>query len=128
MINKKSTFSIFIIFFLFFPNFSYAEEIENCELKKGFELYECRIEKNCIEQEFNSKKPLIKLEDYKTAKDYKNDPDYEKFWQSDKQLYPFRIVTKKYKTDQNSIYKCAILEQQRKSLEKIKDLLVIDRT
>ena len=128
MLNKFITFFIIIIWILSFQNFSYAKDIENCELKTGFELYECRIEKNCIEAEFHNKKPLIKLKDYKKAKDYKNDPDYEKFWKSDKQLYPLRIATKKYKTDQNKIYKCAILDQQRKSLEKILDLLVIDRT
>lgn len=128
MINKKSKFSTFIIFLLFLPNFSYAKEIENCELKNGFELYKCQIKKNCINQEFNNKKPLIKSEDYKPVKEYKNDPDYNKFWQSDKQLYPLRIATKKYQTNQNKIYKCAILEQQRKSLNLIKKLLVIDRT
>ncbi len=71
---------------------------------------------------------IIKIEDYKSADELKNDPDFWTWFANTRELFPFEMAKKKYREDQNNIYKCWVLSSQKKAFELIKKLLKSDKT
>lgn len=102
---KKYFTIITLLIFLLSSKSIFAEWEENCETKKWFELYNCRVPKLC--SDYKSEKPVIKTTEYYEAS--------EKYW-IDEAKGTFR-------TNMNNIYSCWMLKSQKKSYETIKKLV-----
>lgn len=114
----KKTFLILVV--LLFPTISWAAEEANCTTKVGYEKYTCNIKNSCENQEFNEKKPLVEIEKYQNAEEFKGNG-----WINTK---AFEEAQKIYKANMSNIYKCAIISSQKIALKKTKELLKIEKT
>jgi len=115
-IMSSKIFIILCLFSFFTINVSaLADENTVCETKTWLDLYQCRVKDIC-----NPYKEWITLaynvENYKDAENYKteNDEGYSSF-EKVKEIYTKNIST---------IYKCAIINVQKKSLSNLKNKLI----
>lgn len=99
-------FLISVLFFSFSVTFIFADE--NCELNEWFDLYKCRVENIC-EQYMSDKKAIYETEDYE---ELTNSSDW------------FENAKTLYRDNMNNIYKCAILQAQKNSLNLFKSKLL----
>lgn len=97
----KKILIIFVILLLFTSQIYAASDV-------NYDKYKTNVEKNCKNYEIENN-VVINIDEYKSAWSYqlmnKLNPDY--------------AITKavdKYKTDMNSIYKCAVIDSQKNSL------------
>jgi len=109
--NKNLTKIFIIIFLLVFVNtnifaWKREENILKCAWKKWFELYDCQKKQICKNSPFwkQAKKITILKTDFKKETNFKQ-------------------VKKIYRYNQNQIYKCSILNSQKKSILELEKLL-----
>jgi hypothetical protein len=115
----KYIFSLLILFIIITQTVSAASD-SDCETKKWFDLYTCRVKTVCEPQEFNSKKPLYQTEKYENAENFKGVG-----WINQE---AFKNAQKVYKSNMSNIYKCAVISSQKVALKKVKDMLKIEKT
>lgn len=109
---KINKYIIAVIFFAFSFNFSYAQWW--CAAKNWQERYNCEIKTYC-----DIYKPKDK--NYKSKDYFETDNTWEKSL--------LENAKKKYRENQNDIYKCAIIKLQKNSYKIVKNkLLQIDKT
>ena len=124
---KKILFLSFINI-LFFINTGFAEN-ESCEIESGFTLYECRVENICANYE--SENNVYKTENYEDADSYKTSTDDIQSAEGNIKTASdvFKKVKKIYRENMANIYRCAMINAQKKSLQRIKeDLIPLEKT
>ncbi|MDD5769704.1 MAG: hypothetical protein PHE25_01945 [Candidatus Gracilibacteria bacterium] len=106
----------------------YADNTKDCETgtKDIFEKYQCRIEKVC--KSYNENKKIFNPEKYKKAKEYENSDISNFFSVTLINQVPIKKAISIYKENMNSIYKCAMIGIQKKSILNIKNDLKLDKT
>lgn len=107
---------IIIIFFtsiFLIQTQTFAEE--TCELKRWYDLYKCRVENIC-KKYIEWKKIIFQTEDYEEANNLWNST----LWTADN----IDNAKNLYRENMNNIYKCAILQSQKNSLNLFKTKLI----
>lgn len=110
--KQKKYISIFIILSLFlwvFIVYANDENESSYSLKQEYQLYKERVKNIC--DPYKAKKPLIHLKN-----------DYSELTENDE--FDFDQIKKDHRSNMNNIYKCALLNVQKKSLLLIKKDLV----
>ena len=108
--------SLFLVFILFGSQVLWlkADNVTDCDTKIGFEVYNCREKEIC--EPYNLKKPVYPTEKYEDAKNFVGAGGINKV--------AFTTAKSLYKKNISNIYKCSIIDSQRKSLKKVRDILV----
>ncbi len=121
---------LFIIIFWFFLNYSFADNTKksclwsenftksskDCNNKKDFELYECRVTTLCDSCNNTDSKKVFDTVSYDEASTYINSSTTDV-------LTSFYEVQEIYKTNMNSIYKCVLIDIQVRWLEKLEKII-----
>jgi len=101
----------------------YADEVDVCETKNGYELYECRAEKVC--EPYESEKPVFDTEEYLEASEYLDALDTNE----SSAFEVLEEVKSQYRNNIGTIYSCAMIQAQRNSLNLIeKELLGFNKS
>ncbi len=118
----KSKILIILIFFSYFSPYVFAEEDENsiCNTESQLNLYKCRVKTIC-----NPYKEWITL-----AYNVENYVDADNYKTGNEEGYPsFEKVKDIYTKNISTIYKCAIINVQKKTLKDLKNkLLPLEKT
>jgi len=120
---KKFSYIIPLFVSLLFLPSAWAEDTSDpyCDGKNDFELYECRVENIC--EGYKSEKPTIKPEKYEEA---------DSFWQSyvgqDTQAPALEKAKEIYRKNMGEIYKCAMIQAQKNSLDFLKKQLKAEKS
>lgn len=115
-IMKKTQVYISIFFCLFFShNTSFWEE-DFCGSQKWFSLYECRVTNIC--DTYKSEKPVYASKKYMQA-----DGVEQEFQNGNNQAPAIDAAKKIYRENMSNIYKCAMIQSQRNSLNSMKTSL-----
>lgn len=97
----------------------YSKYNENCKYKNNYDLYECRVVNLCNScNTWNSKK-IYETTNFKNADNYKK----SSYSLNPSPFNQFYEVQKIYKTNMNSIYKCALIDSQERSLDLIENII-----
>lgn len=134
--NKKiSWIVIAILFWISTTNADFDCESEENKDSDFCKLYYENVSNVCNQQEFyqntysqERNTPVYKTEKYKTPEEYIEDPDAWTYWSTKPEFFPLEMVKRKYREDQNNIYKCWVLQAQGATFELIDTLLQIDKT
>ncbi len=115
---------LLLMIFLKFATIDINASSIECLGKEWYDLYKCQVEKVCLEQEYSkSADKVIKLDKF-----YERNISYEKVknwflnveeW-SQKLIPNIKKAKYLYRTNQNKIYKCGIINSQIDAFENIK--------
>lgn len=126
--KQKLTYLLIILYILniWIENI-YAED---CEIETDiFKKYQCSIKKNCEIPDYTENKKIFNPEKFQKADSYKELEITDVFATTGRNEKPIKKAISIYKENMNSIYKCAMIGIQKKSLLTIKDkLLKLDQT
>lgn len=117
-----SYFCILICFTFFYSNTSYGADTpwDACESKNGYDRYTCRVQQLC--EKYDSKKPVWRWDGYEDAESYREQTEWL-------QAVAFERVKQIYRTNIGNIYKCALINSQKKTLKTFQEKLVsLDKT
>lgn len=118
----KKIFFLFLIISFFFIKISFAEN-QICETETAFALYECRVENIC--ETYKTKNNVYKTEDYEKPDDYKTGSDISSAEGNIRTASDiFQKVKKIYRENMSNIYRCAMINAQKKSLVRVKEKLI----
>lgn len=97
-----------------------------CETNNGYNLYECRVEKICEIEKYTVTPPVKNNEDYKSVEAY-----LKLSWGNSgpsKSYEVFDIVKAEYRKNIGDIYKCSMIQVQKKSLRTIEEMIKEEKT
>ena len=86
-------------------------DVEQCETKSGYKLYECRQEKIC--EPYKNPEPVFTSESYKEASEYLNILDTRE----NGAFIVLDEVKSEYRKNMNTIYSCAMIQTQLNTLQ-----------
>ena len=107
---RKTFLQICLFLFLFSITLPIYAVEDVCWSQRWYKLYECRLEKVC--SEYTSEKPTYRVEDYLPAEEMSN--AIEGVIQQASEFYNAKGL---YRENMGSIYKCAMIQSQKNSLE-----------
>ena len=114
----KNIFVFILLLFILHAQAFWAWE-DSCDTKKWYDTYTCRVKAIC--EVYNKKKPVFSTEKYENATSFAGAGGINKT-----ALYNAQWI---YRKNISSIYKCATVTSQKKSLKKVKDILLkIEKT
>lgn len=114
----KKTLSYLLIILLSF-SFTWGKVFsseDTCGTRNGFDLYNCRVENVC--EQYKSEKPTYSTEDYEEA-----DNQTSEFHGQQSAAPALYNAKQLYRENIGNIYKCAIIQAQKNSLDFIKKQL-----